>query len=93
MTTETPGTPTRRAALRLLDAVLRRGLPLEAAMDGACGDLDRGDDRAFAHAIAAEVLRRTTDLDALIDTPPNGRCRPTPRRGWCCAWRWSRRWR
>jgi 16S rRNA (cytosine967-C5)-methyltransferase len=81
MTTETPGTPTRRAALRLLDAVLRRGLPLEAAMDGACGDLDRGDDRAFAHAIAAEVLRRTTDLDALIDTaterplPPDAKAR------------------
>ena len=36
-------------------------------MDAACGELDRSDDRAFAHAIAAEVLRRTTDLDALID--------------------------
>lgn len=67
MTAETPGTPTRRAALRLLDAVLRRGLPLESAMDGACGDLDRADDRGFAHAIAAEVLRRTADLDGLID--------------------------
>ena len=65
--TDPSGTPTRRAALRLLDAVLRRGLPLEAAMDAACGELDRSDDRAFAHAIAAEVLRRTTDLDALID--------------------------
>lgn len=75
MTSETPGTPTRRAALRLLDAVLRRGLPLEAAMDGACGDLDRSDDRAFAHAIAAEVLRRTTDLDALIDAATE---RPLP---------------
>ncbi len=75
MTSETPGTPTRRAALRLLDAVLRRGLPLEAAMDGACGDLDRSDDRAFAHAIAAEVLRRSTDLDALIDAATE---RPLP---------------
>lgn len=65
--TDTTGTPARRAALRLLDAVLRRGVPLEAAMDGACADLDRGDDRAFAHAMAAEVLRRMTDLDALID--------------------------
>ncbi len=36
-------------------------------MDAACGELDRTDDRAFAHAIAAEVLRRTPDLDALID--------------------------
>nr|WP_047169258.1 RsmB/NOP family class I SAM-dependent RNA methyltransferase [Sphingomonas sp. Y57] len=67
MTSDSTGTPARRAALRLLDAVLRRGLPLEAAMDGACGDLDRADDRGFAHAIAAEVLRRTADLDALID--------------------------
>ncbi|WP_340314799.1 RsmB/NOP family class I SAM-dependent RNA methyltransferase [Rhizorhabdus argentea] len=75
------GTATRRAALRLLDAVLRRGLPLEAAMDGACADLDRSDDRAFAHAIAAEVLRRTDDLDVLIDAateralPPDSKAR------------------
>lgn len=64
---EPAGVATRRAALKLLDAVLRRGLPLEQAMDAACGELDRGDDRAFAHAIAAEVLRRMGDLDALID--------------------------
>lgn len=61
------GTPTRRAALKLLDAVLRRGLPLEQAMDNACAELDRADDRGFAHAIAAEALRRLPDLDALID--------------------------
>jgi len=81
VTSDPTGTPTRRAALRLLDAVLRRGLPLEAAMDGACGELDRADDRGFAHAIAAEVLRRTTDLDALIDgaterpLPPDAKAR------------------
>ena len=81
MTPDPTGTATRRAALRLLDAVLRRGLPLEAAMDGACGDLERADDRAFAHAIAAEVLRRTGDLDALIDAaterplPPDAKAR------------------
>jgi 16S rRNA (cytosine967-C5)-methyltransferase len=62
-----PGTASRRAALRLLDAVLRRGLPLESALDGAARDLDRADDRAFAHAIAAEALRRLPDLDELID--------------------------
>jgi 16S rRNA (cytosine967-C5)-methyltransferase len=61
------GTASRRAALRLLDAVLRKGLPLEAALDTATRDLDRADDRGFAHAIAAEALRRLTDLDALID--------------------------
>lgn len=53
--------------MRLLDAVLRKGLPLEAALSVATRDLDRADDRAFAHAIAAEALRRLTDLDALID--------------------------
>ncbi|HMG46938.1 MAG TPA: transcription antitermination factor NusB [Allosphingosinicella sp.] len=62
-----PGTASRRAALRLLDAVLRKGLPLEAALDAAARDLDRPDDRAFAHAIAAETLRRLPDLDELID--------------------------
>jgi 16S rRNA (cytosine967-C5)-methyltransferase len=54
--------------LRLLDAVLRKGLPLEAALDVAARDLDRADDRSFAHAITAEALRRLTDLDALIDS-------------------------
>src|SRR5205085_1953698 len=64
---EPPGTATRRAALRLLDAVLRRGLPLESALDAAARELERPDDRALAHAIAAEALRRLPDLDALID--------------------------
>jgi 16S rRNA (cytosine967-C5)-methyltransferase len=48
--------------------VLRKGLPLEAALDTAARDLARPDDRAFAHAIAAEALRRLPDLDALIDS-------------------------
>ena len=47
--------------------MLRKGLPLEAALDGAARDLERADDRGFAHAIAAETLRRLADLDALID--------------------------
>lgn len=61
------GTGSRRAALRLLDAVLRKGLPLEAALDVAARDIDRADDRGFVHAMASEALRRLTDLDALID--------------------------
>jgi 16S rRNA (cytosine967-C5)-methyltransferase len=65
---EPPGLPARRAAMRLLDAVLRKGLPLEAALDTAARDLQRPDDRAFAHAITAEALRRLPDLDALIDS-------------------------
>ena len=63
-----PGVPARRAALRLLDAVLRRGQPLEAALDAATAGLERGDDRALAHALAAHGLRRLADLDALIDS-------------------------
>jgi 16S rRNA (cytosine967-C5)-methyltransferase len=61
-----PGTPARRAALGLLDAVLRKGLPLEAALDTATRGLERAD-RGLAHGIAAEALRRLTDLDELID--------------------------
>src|ERR1700712_1256126 len=63
-----PGVPARRAALRLLDAVLPRGLPLEAAIGRATAGIDRSDDRALAHAIAAEALRRLPDLDALINS-------------------------
>jgi 16S rRNA (cytosine967-C5)-methyltransferase len=62
------GTASRRAAIRLLDAVLRKGLPLEGALDVAARDLDRADDRGFAHAMAAETLRRLVDLDGLIDS-------------------------
>ncbi|MBC7987612.1 MAG: SAM-dependent methyltransferase, partial [Sphingomonadaceae bacterium] len=62
-----PGTETRRAALRLLDAVLREGLPLDSVLEGAASALRRADDRAFALAIASEVLRRLPDYDALID--------------------------
>jgi 16S rRNA (cytosine967-C5)-methyltransferase len=47
--------------------VLRKGLPLEAALDGAARDVPRSEDKALAHAIAAEALRRLPDLDALID--------------------------
>src|SRR3546814_2810991 len=64
---DSPGVPARRAALRVLDGVLRRGEALESALGPATRGLDRADDRALAHAIAAEVLRRLPDLDSLID--------------------------
>lgn len=67
-----PGVPTRRAALRLLDAVLRRGLAIEQALDSATAGLSPSD-RGLAHAIAAEVLRRMADLDALIDSATRNR--------------------
>ena len=60
------GTATRRAALRLVDAVLRRGDPLDVAMHGAAQGLT-GADRAVAVAIASETLRWMVDLDALIN--------------------------
>ena len=75
------GAPARLAALRMLDAVLRRGLPLEAALDAASAALDRPDDRGLARAIASETLRRLSDLDALIDSttprplPPDAKAR------------------
>ncbi len=62
-----PGVPARRAALRLLDAVLRRGLAIEQALDGSTAGL-APPDRGLAHAIAAEVLRWLADLDTLIDS-------------------------
>jgi 16S rRNA (cytosine967-C5)-methyltransferase len=63
-----PGLPVRRAALRLLDAVLRRGETLEQAEGGALSDIRKAPDRALARAIAGETLRWLTDLDALIDS-------------------------
>ncbi len=71
-----PGVDARRAALRLLDAVLRRGLPLEAALEDAGRDLAKPEDRGLAHAIAAEALRRLPDLDALIDSATQKRLPP-----------------
>ena len=62
------GLPARRAALKILDAVLRRGLPIEAALSGATAGLDRADDRGLARAIASETLRHLPDLDDLIDS-------------------------
>ncbi len=58
----------RRAALRLLDAVLRRGETLEMAEGAALGDIRSAPDRALAKAIAGETLRWLTDLDAAIDS-------------------------
>src|SRR3546814_15864357 len=61
------GLPARRAALKLLDAVLRRGDPLESALHAATQGLGQRADRALTHAIVAAVLRYLPDLDALID--------------------------
>jgi len=63
-----PGLPARRAALKLLDAVLRRGETLDQAGHNAVQGLAADADKALARAIAAEALRWLPDLDALIDS-------------------------
>jgi 16S rRNA (cytosine967-C5)-methyltransferase len=60
------GVAARRAALQMLDAVLRRGQTLEAA--GATVRNLPPADHGLAVAIAGEALRRLPDLDSLIDS-------------------------
>ena len=63
-----PGLPARRAALKLLDAVLNRGETLDSAAHNAMQGLVSGADKGLALALAAESLRWLVDLDALIDS-------------------------
>jgi 16S rRNA (cytosine967-C5)-methyltransferase len=70
---EIPGLPARLAALKLLDSVFRRGQPLESGLAHATRGITNPADRALAHAIAGEVLRRAPDLDALIDSATRNR--------------------
>jgi 16S rRNA (cytosine967-C5)-methyltransferase len=70
---EIQGLAARRAALKLLDAVLRRGQPLEGALNQATQGITKPEDKALAHAIGSEVLRRLPDLDALIDDATRNR--------------------
>lgn len=67
----TEGLAPRRAALQMLDAVLRRGRTLDSA-----AQVERSlpaNDHGLAVAIAGEVLRRIPDLDALIDSATRNR--------------------
>lgn len=59
------GVDARKVALRMLDAVLRRGQTMDNAAQAARGLPPA--DAALASAIAGETLRRLPDLDALID--------------------------
>jgi 16S rRNA (cytosine967-C5)-methyltransferase len=59
------GLGARRAALQMLDAVLRRGSTLDAGAAAVRGLAPA--DKSLAVAIAGETLRRIPDLDALID--------------------------
>ena len=66
--TDISGFPARKAAMRLLDAVLRDGETMDQAFGRATAQLNNFADKALARAIASEVLRWLTDLDALIDS-------------------------
>ncbi len=63
-----PGLPARKAALRLCDAVLRRGETLDQAGPSALQGIRSDPDRALARALASEALRWLGDLDRLIDS-------------------------
>src|SRR4051812_14567678 len=60
------GLGARRAALQILDCVLRRGQTIDAAA-ASIRSLSPPD-HALAVAIAGETLRRIPDLDGLIDS-------------------------
>lgn len=60
------GLAARRAALQILDSVLRRGQTLDAAAQAARSL--KPADQGLAVAIAGEALRRLPDLDELIDS-------------------------
>ena len=64
---DVPGLGARAAALKLLDAILRRGEPMDAIASNATRLLSPPD-RALAVAITAETCRHLVDLDALIDS-------------------------
>jgi 16S rRNA (cytosine967-C5)-methyltransferase len=68
MAMDIPGLPARKAALKLLDAVLRRGETLDTAAHGALQGVRAPADKALARALAGEALRWLVDLDALIDS-------------------------
>ncbi len=67
----TEGLGARRAALQILDAVLRRGQTIDGASSAVRNLL--APDRALAVAIAGETLRRLPDLDTLIDSATRNR--------------------
>jgi 16S rRNA (cytosine967-C5)-methyltransferase len=65
--TTATGLAARRTALRMLDACLRTGQPLDQAASAMAKGLEPSD-RALSIAIAQEVLRWLPDLDLLIDS-------------------------
>ena len=64
------GLPAREAALKMLDAILRRGQTMDNAAQHA-KSLPPAD-AALASAIVGETLRRLPDIDALIEASDRG---------------------
>ena len=64
MTGRVPGLAPRFAAWRILHDV-RHGVPFDAALKRAVGDLE-SDDKRLAHEIAAGVFRNRSALDAAL---------------------------
>ncbi len=62
------GLPARRAALQMLDGVMRRGQMLEQVQFAALKPIKGAEDKALARALAHEALRWLNDLDVLIDS-------------------------
>jgi 16S rRNA (cytosine967-C5)-methyltransferase len=78
---EPTGIYPRRAALQMLDAVLRRGETLDQAYPAATRTIRKPADKALARALATEALRWLTDIDHAIDSatkqilPPDAKVR------------------
>lgn len=65
---EAPGLPARRAAAQAVEFVLSRRGRLEDGLDQARGFTAMAPrDRAFARLLAASVIRRLNEIDALLD--------------------------
>lgn len=65
---DVPGLPARRAALKMIDAVLHRGETLEQVERNANRHIRGAADQALSRAIAGEALRWLTDIDTMIDS-------------------------
>ncbi len=67
-----PGLPARKLAVDLIGAILAKGRTLDDALAWATGHAAYGslptNDRGLARLIAATVMRRLGQLDAIIDT-------------------------
>lgn len=71
-----PGIHARKAALKLLDAILRKGETLDVAFAAATREVRKFEDKALARAIASEVLRWLVDLDNAIDSATKNNLSP-----------------